>query len=141
MSAKAFLDTNIFIYAMAFDAPAGKRRTAGKLIRSALIERDGVISYQVIQEFFSVMWKKAEHPITHNDGLEYLENVFRPLLAVHSSIELVRESLEIYRRHKLSWYDSLIVAAAIEAGCSVLYSEDMHHGAKIGGVRIENPFR
>jgi predicted nucleic acid-binding protein len=53
---------------------------------------------------------------------------------------LFREALTIYKRHKLSWYDSLIMAAAVEAGCSVIYTEDMHHGAKIGGVRIENPF-
>jgi predicted nucleic acid-binding protein len=49
--------------------------------------------------------------------------------------------MEIRTRHRISWYDSLIVAAAVEGGCSVLYSEDLSHGMKIRGVTIENPFR
>jgi predicted nucleic acid-binding protein len=69
-----------------------------------------------------------------------VNTVFRPLIVVNSSIELFREALGIHARHQISWYDSLIVAAASEAHCSILYTEDLQHGAKIGGVRIENPF-
>jgi predicted nucleic acid-binding protein len=141
MSASSFIDTNVFVYAFHLGAPEGKRAVAAQLIRAAIAERSGVVSYQVIQEFFSVMLKKAAAPMTPDEAQEYLNAAFRPLLAVHSSIDLFDEALEIRHRHKLSWYDALIVAAAVEAGCSVLYTEDMHHGAKIGGVRIENPFR
>jgi len=140
MSDRFFLDTNIFIYSFDQSAPLKSQKSA-QLIREALTTQKGVISFQVVQEFFNTCLKKAIKPITPDGMVEYLNSVLRPLLAVHSSIELYREGIDIQRRHKLSWYDSLIVAAAIEAGCSVLYTEDMHHGAKIGGVRIEIPFR
>ena len=72
---------------------------------------------------------------------EYLNTTFRPLLAVHSSPALMVSALQVYAQHRLSWYDSLIVAAALEAGCSILYSEDMHHGQQFNDLKIENPFR
>jgi len=72
---------------------------------------------------------------------EYLNTVFRPLLAVHSSPALFVSALQVYAQHRLSWYDALIVAAAQEAHCSILYSEDMHHGLRIDDMKIENPFR
>ena len=140
MSGRVFLDTNILIYGVDKLGPDRKRQIAASLVLSALEQRNGVISYQVVQEFFSTCLKKAIKPITQDGMAEYLNSVLKPLLAVHSSIELFREGIDILHRHKLSWYDSLIVAAAVEAGCSVLYTEDMHHGAKICGVRIENPF-
>jgi predicted nucleic acid-binding protein len=128
------------VYAADSGSPARKQQAASDLIESLLTTGNGAISYQVVQEFLNVMVKRAAIPMVEFDVLEYMNHVFRPLLAVHSSVELFREALTIYKRHKLSWYDSLIMAAAVEAGCSVIYTEDMHHGAKIGGVRIENPF-
>ena len=71
---------------------------------------------------------------------QYLATVFRPLWAIHSSHALYAEALHLRNRYRLSWYDSLIVAGAIEAECSVLYSEDMQHGQEFGDLRIENPF-
>ena len=71
---------------------------------------------------------------------QYLGAVFRPLLAVQSSPALVSEALRLTDRHRLSWYDSLIVAAAIEGGCGVLYSEDLQHGHRFGQLKVENPF-
>jgi len=66
--------------------------------------------------------------------------VFRPLLAVHSSPAIYFEALRISTKHKLAWYDSLIVAAALEGHCEILYSEDLQHRQEIEGLRIENPF-
>jgi len=71
---------------------------------------------------------------------QYLGAVFRPLLAVQSSPALISEALRLTARHRLSWYDSLIVAAAIEGGCGVLYSEDLQHGQRFGELKVENPF-
>jgi len=64
----------------------------------------------------------------------------RPLLAVHSSPALYLEALRVVEKHALSWYDSLIVTAALNAECEILYSEDLQHRRKIGGMTIENPF-
>jgi predicted nucleic acid-binding protein len=65
---------------------------------------------------------------------------FRPLLAVHSSYSLYGQALELTRSNSISWYDSLIVAAAMESDCRILYSEDLQHGQKLDNLRIQNPF-
>jgi predicted nucleic acid-binding protein len=140
MSGKAFLDTNIFIYSLDRVDPR-KARVAMQLIREHAARGNGVISFQVVQEFFNVAFKRFAATMTPEDGTGYLLTVLRPFLAVDSSIALYSAALSICARYQLSWYDSLIVAAASEASCSVLYTEDLQHGAKINGVRIENPFR
>lgn len=71
---------------------------------------------------------------------QYLITVFRPLLAIHSSPTLYVEGLRITAKHRFSWYDSLIVAAALEAQCETLFSEDLQHGREIEGLKIHNPF-
>ncbi len=141
MSAKAFLDTNVFVYEVDSKAPKAKRRIAHDLIRDALKQRRSVVSYQVIQEFLNVVTGKFSSSINTADAQQYVNTVFQPLIVVQSSIELFSAALGIHARHQISWYDSLIVAAASEASCSVLYTEDLQHGAKINGLRIENPFR
>lgn len=139
MSAKYFLDTNIFVYSLDRTAPA-KARIANQLIRQATISRIGIVSYQVVQEFFNVAFKRFSPAMTIGEGEQYLSIIFRPLLAVHSSQALYLEALRLRNRHHLSWYDSLIVAAALEAKCDVLYSEDLQHGKKFGDLQITNPF-
>jgi predicted nucleic acid-binding protein len=139
MSVRAFLDTNIFVYAV--DPAAGKKqKTADALIGHAIDRRSGVVSYQVVQEFLNVALKKFEVPFTAEQARLYIGAVFRPLFAVQPSLGLFSDAIDIRSRHRLSWYDSLIVAAAAEADCSVLYTEALNHGAKINGVQIENPF-
>ena len=139
MNVRAFLDTNIFVYAV--DRADGKKRaTADALIGRVIDRKTGVVSYQVVQEFLNVALKKFAVPFTTEQARLYIGAVFRPLFAVQPSMGLFSDALDIRSRHRLSWYDSLIVAAAVEAGCSVLYTEDLSHGAKINGVRIENPF-
>jgi predicted nucleic acid-binding protein len=121
MSDKFFLDTNIFVYS--FDQLAGlKARKAAQLIREALTTHKGVISYQVVQEFFNVALRRFAQPMQPSDASQYLGAVFRPLLAVHS------------------WYDSLIVSAAIQARCDLLYTEDLQHGQRFGALQVKNPF-
>jgi predicted nucleic acid-binding protein len=139
MSARFFLDTNIFVYAFDARAPA-KRKRAMALIRDAGDTGNGVVSYQVVQEFFNVALRKFSVPMSAAEAEQYLMTVFRPLLAVHSSPALYLNAIEIAGRYRLRWFDSLIVAGAIESDCQVLFSEDLQHGQKIGAVRIENPF-
>jgi predicted nucleic acid-binding protein len=139
MSAKAFLDSNIFIYAYDPRDPR-KQSVAGDLIRSVAISGEAVISYQVIQEFFNFALIKVASRMTEDDAQVYLATAFRPMLTVASSASLVSEAIRIHRRYRLSWYDSLIVAAAQQAGCKLLYSEDLQHGQQFGTVTIHNPF-
>jgi predicted nucleic acid-binding protein len=139
MSGKFFLDTNIFVYSLDVTAPA-KARRAAELIRAGIETRNGIVSYQVVQEFFSVAFKRFVRPMSPFAAEEFLSTVFRPLLAVHSSPALFVSALQLHGQHRLSWYDSLIVAAAREAGCELLYSEDLQHGRLLQDLRIENPF-
>jgi predicted nucleic acid-binding protein len=73
------------------------------------------------------------------DAEQYLVTVFRPLLAVHSSPALYAEALHLQRQSGLSWYDSLIVSAGIQAQCDFLYSEDLRHCQRIGNLQVANP--
>jgi predicted nucleic acid-binding protein len=140
MSGRVFLDTNIFVYANDHTAPR-KQSIALDLIRDATIESTGVISYQVVKEFFNVVLVKSPCKMPHDDAQLYLEIVFRPLLAVPSSLALISDAIHIQGRYRLSWYDSLIVSAAQDAGCTLLYSEDLQHGQQFGPVTVRDPFR
>lgn len=139
MSARFFLDTNIFAYAFDAKAPA-KAKRAARLIRQAADTGKGIVSYQVVQEFFNVAFRRFPQPMNVAEAEQYLITVFRPLLAIHSSPALYVEALRVSGRYCLSWYDSLVVAAALQAQCSTLYSEDLQHGQELEGLRIENPF-
>ena len=139
MSARFFLDTNIFVYS--FDANSPKKAAqAKKLIRRAIETHSGIVSYQVVQEFFNVALRRFAKPMSGADAEQYLSTTFRPLLSVHSSIALYGEALRLGARFRLPWYDSLIVASAIEGQCVALYSEDFQDGQQIGSVTISNPF-
>jgi predicted nucleic acid-binding protein len=139
MSDRFFLDTNIFI--SSFDrSAAAKTRIAAQLIREALTTQKGVISYQVVQEFFNAALTRFSQPMHAADAGQYLIAVFRPLLAVHSSQALYAEALLLHAQSKLSWYDALIVSAAIQARCKILFSEDLQHGQRFGSLQVRNPF-
>jgi predicted nucleic acid-binding protein len=139
MSDRFFLDTNLFVYT--FDAKAtAKAKKAAQLIRRAADTGEGIISYQVVQEFFSVAFRRFAQPMSVADAEQYFITVLRPLLAVHSSPAIYFEALRVAEKHRMSWYDSLIVAAALEGKCGKLYSEDFQHGRKIEELQIENPF-
>ena len=139
MNGRFFLDTNIFVYSFDRGVPA-KARRAMQLIRQAAGTGKGVVSYQVVQEFFNVALRRFEHPMTIAEAEQYLGTVFRPLLGIHSSQALYGHALRLQDKYRLSWYESLIVAAAVEAQCRVLYSEDLQHLQKLGDLQIINPF-
>jgi predicted nucleic acid-binding protein len=139
MSGRFFLDTNMFAYAFDSNSPT-KAKRAAQLIRQAADTGNGVVSYQVVQEFFNLAFRRFQHPMNVAEAEQYLITVFRPLLGVNSSSVLYVEAIRIAGRYRLSWYDSIIVAAALQSQCTLLYSEDLQHGQDIEGVLIENPF-
>ena len=135
--ARYFLDTNIFVYT--FDQ-GPKREIALDLVRQALTTGLGLISYQVVTEFFNVALRKFEKRMTTGEAEDYFRAVLRPLLSVHSSESLIGSAMRIHSQHQTGWYDSFIIAAALEAKCTVLYSEDLQHGREFGDLKVVDPF-
>ena len=136
---RSFLDTNIFIYA-GDEANPTKARRSRKLIADVVNSGNGVSSYQVIQEFVNVVLRRFRKTLLVEDVERFLATVFQPLAIIHSSFGLYAEALRLQTRYRLPWYDSLIVAAAVEADCSILYSEDFQHGQRFGSMTVKNPF-
>ncbi len=139
MIGRYFIDTNIFIYSFHENAPH-EREISRRLIADALENSSGVISYQIVQEFLAAANRKFKKPLTFIDSQRYLSIVLEPMCEVHSSPELFHQALEIMDKWKYSFYDSLIIASAIQADCTILYSEDMQHGQEIMNLSIKNPF-
>jgi predicted nucleic acid-binding protein len=138
MNDRSFLDTNIFVYCFHSSAQQ-KARRAEELIYAALASKHGVISYQVVQEFTAVV-RRFRIPMKFEDIEDYWQTTLLPLLTVYFTPDLYGRALNLARRDQLSWYDALIVVAALQAGCKVLYSEDLQHGRRFGGLVVENPF-
>jgi predicted nucleic acid-binding protein len=113
MNGRFFLDTNIFVSSFDVNSPR-KTAQARTLIRIAIETRGGIVSYQVVQEFFNVALRRFSKPMSVVDREQYLSTTFRPLLSVHSSQALYGEALRMRARFQLPWYDSLMVASAIE---------------------------
>jgi predicted nucleic acid-binding protein len=139
MSDRFFLDTSIFVYSFDQSAPV-KARRAVQLIRTALTTQKGIVSFQVVQEFFNVALRRFSQPMQAAEAEQYLRTVFHPLLGVHSSQVLYAEALHFHAESGLSWYDSLIVSGALQARCALLYSEDLQHGQRFGSLQVANPF-
>ncbi|MBS0449467.1 MAG: PIN domain-containing protein [Proteobacteria bacterium] len=140
MSGADFLDSNVFIYAVDPADPA-KQTIARELIGQALATQSGVISHQVVQETLNVLGHKFKVSASRSDRDDLLRNVLAPLWHVFPSVELYASAMQIHEKQGFGFYDSLIVAAAVEAKCKRLLTEDLQHGQRIGTLRIENPFR
>jgi predicted nucleic acid-binding protein len=139
MNADYFLDSNILLYSLDPANPR-KQRIAKMLVDGAVHEARGVISAQVCQEFCNVMLHKLVPPVPPGQLGDYLESTIYPLIRVLPSPRLFAEALLIHQQTQYRFYDSLIVAAALESGVPTLYSEDLQHGRTISKLRILNPF-
>ena len=128
----------IFVY-LFDETDDDKRERAERLVQQALENETGCISYQVVQETINVITRKLN--ATPEKARQILERVLIPLWRVNPTRTLYQRGLDLQTRYRLSFYDSLIVASALAAGCKTLYSEDMQHGQHIEGVSITNPFR
>ena len=137
--ARFFLDTNVFVYSFDPDEP-NKARIAESLITRGLTSGLGVISYQVAQEFTNVALKQFAGTMTHADLERYFLRALFPLMKVSSSGSLFLQALHVQAAGRISWYDSLIVAAALQGECNVLYSEDFQQGQRFGKLVVQNPF-
>ena len=140
MSAEAFIDTNVFVYHLD-TTDKRKHSIAERIIRDGLASGNACISFQVVQECLNTALRKAEVALDTDAARSYLDTVLIPLLQVPASAALYNRALDVRTRWQFSFYDSLIVAAALAAGCSRLVSEDLQHGQRIDSLTVHNPFR
>ena len=132
MAGRKFLDTNLLIYAFA-------ENSARLDVAERLVNEGGVVSVQVLNELVSALSRKFGF------GWSRIRDIVDSILMtcpnpMPLTLETHRAALRICERYGYSMYDGLIIAAALESGCTRLYSEDMQHGQVIEGLRIENPF-
>jgi predicted nucleic acid-binding protein len=136
MAARSFLDTNVLIYSVD-RADRAKQNTALELIARHAKDRTGVISTQVLQEFYSAATRKL--------GIEPLQarqrlRDFRIFDIVQVTPVIIEEGIDCSILHQLSFWDGLIIAAAATVKCTELLSEDLSHQQKLQGITIRNPF-
>jgi predicted nucleic acid-binding protein len=140
MSVEYFIDTNVFIYPLE-RLDERKADIAERLIGKGIATGNACISFQVVQECLNTAIRKADIPLTTDEMKRYLNTVLMPLYRIQPNLNLYLAALDIQARYRLAFYDSLIVSAALEAGCKFLYSEDMQNHQRIEGLAIENPFQ
>jgi predicted nucleic acid-binding protein len=126
-----FFDTNVLLYLLSNDADKADRA-------EAILTAGGIISVQVLNEFASVASRKLEMTIPE---IREILSTIRSVCVVKSlDVETHDIGLELAERYGFSIYDGLIVAAAIRAGCAILYTEDLQQGQRIEKLQIKNPF-
>ena len=141
MSADAerqFIDANVLVYA--YDASAGRKKGAAERLLARLWETGtGYLSVQVLQEFFVTVTRKVAEPLSADEASERIRElaawkVFTP------NAEDVLRAIALHKQSTIEFWDAMVVHAAAELGCDVLWTEDLNDGQEIRGVRIRNPF-
>jgi len=141
MKDKVFLDTNILIYAI--DTSPSYRRNqeiARKLIATHIQNETGVISIQVIQEFFVVSTGKLKVPLSSEEALEYIQYM-SILEIIQPNLDMIITAIHLCKKHLLSFWDAMVIQTARAADCSLLLSEDLNSGFRLGSLTIQNPFQ
>jgi predicted nucleic acid-binding protein len=137
MNDKSFVDSNVLIYA--HDAEAGvKRETAAAVLRDLWAQRSGVLSTQVLHEFYVNATKKIAAPLARSSARAVVD-AYAPW-CVNTTASETAAAFRIEDEARISFWDALIVAAARKAGAMRILSEDLNAGQTIAGIRIENPF-
>jgi len=137
MSGKSFVDTNVLIYA--HDADAGeKQRVAKAVLRELWSERAGVLSIQVLQEFYVNVTRKIPSPLSKD--LARLVVTSYAIWCMETTPAEVATAFRIEDESQIGFWDALIVSSAAESGASRILSEGLNAGQRIAGVLIENPF-
>ncbi len=139
MSDRVFVDTNVLIYAHDVDA-GRKHEIAAGLLADLWRTRRGVLSTQVLQEFYVNVTRKIPAPLPR-DVARQIASSYGVWRVETIELEQVLRASELEERHRLAFWDALIVCSARKAGASRLLSEDFAHGQRIDGVLVENPFR
>lgn len=135
---KVFVDTNIIVYA--YDRDAGRKyQIASKLVKDLWHSGLGVLSTQVLQEFFVTVTNKISSPLDIVKAAGIVKNLSKWNVIVND-VNILLAAIEIHEEHKFSFWDSMIIAAAIKGGAKALLSEDLSDNQEIEGLIIKNPF-
>jgi predicted nucleic acid-binding protein len=133
---RSFLDTNLLLYCDD-DSHPEKQKKALELVLEHRKQGTGVVSLQVLQEYFAnAVRKYGTDPLVARKKVE----IYARFEVVEPTVSDLFAAIDLYRGQMLSYWDAMIVHCAQRAGCRVLLSEDMQHGQTIDGVRIVNPF-
>jgi predicted nucleic acid-binding protein len=136
---RCFFDTNVLVYIFDERAPE-KGAVARQLLADCITRKDACLSAQVLQEFFVTVTRKLTTPLTQVQAERAVRD-FSTLPIVNSDAALVLDAITTSDRYRISFWDSLIVEAALRAGAAILYTEDLQDGQVFGSVAVENPFR
>jgi len=137
MNGKTFVDTNVLIYAHDVDAKA-KHQTAKNVLRKLWSERAGVLSTQVLQEFYVNVTRKIQRPISKASARMVVTTY--TAWCLDTTTAEISTAFQIEDASKIGFWDALIVAAALKGGATRILSEDLNPGQYIAGILIENPF-
>jgi predicted nucleic acid-binding protein len=139
MSDKAFVDTNI-ILVYAHDLDAGEKNTVARKLLTELWEsRLGIVSTQVLQEFYVMLTKKIQRPLDVPTVRRLVRN-YSAWEVVVNGVQNIVQASEIQEAHRLSFWDALIDSAAFAGNAATILTEDLSHGQQIEGILIQNPF-
>lgn len=133
----SFFDTNILICAVDEEVTE-KFALAGELVETHLVDGDGMISVQVLREFYSAA-RKLSRPLSDEQARDMVE-YFSTFRTLPEDARMVLGAVRRGQELRLSFWDALIIEAALKAGADRLLTEDMQHGQVIEGMRVENPF-
>ena len=139
MSDNIFVDTNILLYSRDASEPA-KQSIASDLLDGLWETRSGRVSVQVLNEYFVNATRKLDPGLSPEEAWDDIEalNAWKPLPL---DMAILTRAFAVHRRYGLSWWDSMIVAAAEASACTIIYSEDLSDGANYFGITVVNPFK
>ena len=136
---KAFFDTNILVYLFDAGVPA-KQRRARELLESHTRAGETLLSTQVLQEFYVAVTRKLASTLEPGVAYEAVREL-AVLPAVRVDIPLILSAIQLSQQRQISFWDALIVRAALEGGASILYSEDLQHGQSFDTLTVQNPLQ
>lgn len=139
MKERIFLDTNVLVYLFDTDDPTKQRRVRD-LLSSPELRAQVILSTQVLQEFYVSVTRKPATPLDLDTAFQAVQDLTAfPIVQIDPSLILL--AIQRSSKAKVSFWDALIVEAALVAGATLLYSEDFQDGAVFGALRVTNPFR
>ena len=138
MNVKTFVDTNIVVYAHDRSS-GGKYKISRDILRELWKKRNGILSTQVLQEFFHISTKKISDRISLSKVEESIKHLLAWKIVVNDGSNIL-QAIDIYKKYKYSFWDSLIIQAAISGKAEILLSENLQSGQIIESVKIINPF-
>ena len=138
MSDRAFLDTNILVYAYDQHEPQKQKKAQG-LLTDGIKRENLFLSVQVLGEFFNIVTRHIPQPMSSDDAQEIISTI--SILPVQEiDLTMVNRAIETHKRYQISYWDSLIVSAAERAGCTMILSENLSAGQTYHNIVVRNPF-